>query len=192
MIIACLGDSITAGSPLWDPDPDVRKKIEHPDERSQWAWWAMRMHGELDLRNFGVYGERTDQIAKRFAHAIDGAEAVVVQGGINDIVQGRPVEQAAANLAGMLHRARHAGLRVALADVLPWNNGDSGAAANIDKLNELIGSIAEGQGVPLFRFSEVLADPSRPTRMRETLTDDGDHPSVEGHRLLGERAFQPF
>jgi lysophospholipase L1-like esterase len=192
VIIACLGDSITAGSPLWDPDPDVRKKIERPDERSQWEWWAMRMHGELDLRNFGVHGERTDQIAKRFAQAVDGAEAIVVQGGINDVVQGRPVEQAAANLAGMLHRARHAGVRVAIADVLPWNNGDSRAAADIDKLNELIRSIAEGQGVPLFRFSETLADPSRPTRMRETLTDDGEHPSVEGHRLLGERAFQPF
>jgi lysophospholipase L1-like esterase len=192
VIIACLGDSITAGSPLWDPDPDVRKKIERPDERSQWEWWAMRMHGDLDLRNFGVNGERTDQIAARFGRAVDGAEAIVVQGGINDIVQGRPVEQAAANLAGMLHRARHAGLRVAIADVLPWNNGDSRAAADIDKLNELIRAIAEGQDVPLFRFSETLADPSRPTRMRETLTEDGDHPSVEGHRLLGERAFQPF
>jgi lysophospholipase L1-like esterase len=192
VIIACLGDSITAGSPLWDPDPEVRKKIERPDERSQWEWWAMRMHGDLDLRNFGVNGERTDQIAARFGKAVDGAEGIVVQGGINDIVQGRPVEQTAANLAGMLHRARHAGLRVAIADVLPWNTGDSRAAADIDKLNELIRSIAEGQDVPLFRFSEVLADPSRPTRMRETLTEDGDHPSVEGHRLLGERAFQPF
>ena len=192
MIIACLGDSITAGSPLWDPDPEVRKKIDRPDERSQWEWWAMRMHGELDLRNFGVHGERTDQIAARFAQAIDGVEAIVIQGGINDVVQGRPVEQAAANLAGMLHRARHAGLRVAIADVLPWNNGDSRAAADIDKLNELIRSIAEGQDVPLLRFNETLADPSRPTRMRETLTEDGDHPSVEGHRLLGERAFRPF
>lgn len=192
MIIACLGDSITAGSPLWDPDPAVRKKIENPDERSQWLWWAMRMHGELELRNFGVHGERTDQIAARFAQAVEGAEALVVQGGINDVVQGRPVEQAAANLAGMLHRARHAGLRVALADVLPWNNGDSRAAGDIDRLNELLRSIAEHQDVPLFPFSETLADPARPSRMRETLTDDGDHPSVEGHRLLGERAFQPF
>jgi len=192
VIIACLGDSITAGSPLWDPDPEVRKKIDRPDERSQWEWWAMRLHGELDLRNFGVHGERTDQIAARFAQAVDGAEAIVVQGGINDVVQGRPVEQAAANLAGMLHRARHMRLRVAIADVLPWNNGDSRAAADIDKLNELIRSIAEGQDVPLLRFNETLADPSRPTRMRETLTEDGDHPSVEGHRLLGERAFRPF
>jgi len=77
-------------------------------------------------------------------------------------------------------------------DVLPWNNGDSRAAGDIDKLNELLRAIADGQGVPLFPFSQTLADPSRPSRMREMLTEDGDHPSVEGHRLLGERAFQPF
>ena len=66
MIIACLGDSITAGSPLWDPDPKARKRIDDPDERSQWEWWAMRKHGEIEMRNFGAYGERTDEIAKRF------------------------------------------------------------------------------------------------------------------------------
>jgi lysophospholipase L1-like esterase len=192
MVIGCLGDSITAGSPLWDPDPEVRAKIEQPDERSQWVWWAMRMHGELDLRNHGVYGERTDEIARRFDAAVAGAEALVVQGGINDVVQGRPVEQTAANLAGMVHRARNAGLRVALVDVLPWNNGDARAASDIARLNELIRSIADNVGVPLFAFSEVLADATRPSRMREDLTVDGDHPSVDGHRLLGERAFRPF
>jgi lysophospholipase L1-like esterase len=192
MIIACLGDSITAGSPCWDPDPQVRARIDDPDERSQWEWWAMRMHGELDLRNFGVYGERTDQIAARFDAAVAGAEAIVVQGGINDIVQGRPVEQAAANLAGMAHRARNAGLRVALADVLPWNNGDGRAANDIARLNALIATIAENIDVPLFPFNATLADPSRPTRMREEWTNDGEHPSVDGHRLLGERAFRPF
>jgi lysophospholipase L1-like esterase len=192
IVVACLGDSITAGSPLWDPDPAVRKKIERPDEQSQWAWWAMVANPDFDLRNHGVYGERTDQISKRFQDAIDGVEALVVQGGINDVVQGRPVEQAAANLAGMVHRARHAGLRVAITDVLPWNNGDRRAAEDIEKLNELIHAIADGQGIPLLPFHATLADPQRPTRMRETLTDDGDHPSVEGHRLLGERAFTPF
>src|SRR5712691_11343454 len=42
MIVACLGDSITAGSPLWDPDAAARALIATPDERSQWEWWAMR------------------------------------------------------------------------------------------------------------------------------------------------------
>jgi lysophospholipase L1-like esterase len=92
----------------------------------------------------------------------------------------------------MAHRARNAGLRVALADVLPWNNGDAKAASEISRLNELIAAIAENNGFPLFPFHATLADPSRPSRMRETVTDDGDHPSVDGHRLLGERAFRPF
>ena len=106
-VVVCLGDSITAGSPLWDPDPVVRERIDAPDERSQWEWWAARRHPGLELRNHGVYGERTDEIAARLDNAVQGATSLVVQGGINDVVQG-----------------------------------------------------------------------------------DGDHPSVEGHRLLGERAFR--
>jgi lysophospholipase L1-like esterase len=192
VIIACLGDSITAGSPLWDPDPAVRAGIESPDERSQWHWWAAQRDPSLEFRNHGVYGERTDQIAARFVAAVEGADAVVVQGGINDIVQGRPIEGAAQNLMGMVHRARGLGLLVAIADVLPWNNGDRRSAEEITRLNALIKGGACGLEIPLFPFHQTLADPSRPSRMRDDLTDDGDHPSVEGHRLLGERAFSAF
>ncbi|HZS24198.1 MAG TPA: GDSL-type esterase/lipase family protein [Gaiellaceae bacterium] len=188
MIVACLGDSITAGSPLWDPDPAVRARIDAPDERSQWGWWAMRAKPSLELRNHGVYGERTDEIAARLAGAVDGVDAIVIQGGINDVAQGRPVETAAQNLAGMAHRALGLGLRVVLVDVLPWNNGDGRSANEIVRLNTLVGAIAGGLGVPLVSFHDVLADPERPHRMRDEWTDDGDHPSVEGHRLLGGQA----
>jgi lysophospholipase L1-like esterase len=189
-VVACLGDSITAGSPLWDPDPAVRARIGGAlDERSQWEWWAARRDSSLDLRNHGVYGQRTDEIAARLEAAVHGADVLVVQGGINDVVQGRPLEQAAANLAGMVEHGRRLGLRVALVDVLPWNNGDGRAASDIARLNTLIASIASGLGVPLLPFHDTLADPDRPHRMRDEWTDDGDHPSIEGHRLLGERAF---
>jgi lysophospholipase L1-like esterase len=189
-VVACLGDSITAGSPLWDPDPDVRARIGGAlDERSQWEWWAMRRDATLELRNHGVYGQRTDEIAARLDAAVEGATMLIVQGGINDVVQNRPVEQAAANLAGMVEHGRRLGLRVALVDVLPWNNGDGRAANDIARLNTLIAAIASGLGVPLLPFHDTLADPERPHRMRDEWTDDGDHPSVEGHRLLGERAF---
>jgi lysophospholipase L1-like esterase len=104
-------------------------------------------------------------------------------------VQSRPVERAAANLAGMVEHGRRLGLRVALVDVLPWNNGDGRAANDIARLNTLIAAIASGLGVPLLPFHDTLADPGRPHRMRDEWTADGDHPSVEGHRLLGERAF---
>jgi lysophospholipase L1-like esterase len=190
VIVACLGDSITAGSPLWDPDPVVRARIGEPDERSQWQWWAARAAPELDFRNHGVYGERTDQIAARFDGADEGAALLIVQGGINDVVQGRPVEDAARNLAGMIERGRALGVQVAVADVLPWNNGDARAAEDITRLNQLVRALADGLGVPLLPFHDTLADPQQPHRMRDECTDDGDHPSVEGHRLLGERAFR--
>jgi lysophospholipase L1-like esterase len=189
VIIACLGDSITAGAPLWDPNPALRAHISEPDERSQWQWWAAQSRPQLDFRNHGVNGERTDQIAARFDEAVQGAEILIVQGGINDIVQCRPIEEAAGNLAGMAERGQRLGLRVALVDVLPWNNGDARAAQDIVGLNGLVSAIADGLGVPVFPFHDTLVDPAEPERMRDEWTDDGNHPSVEGHRLLGERAF---
>jgi lysophospholipase L1-like esterase len=176
-VVACLGDSITAGSPLWDPDPAVRARTVRPDERSQWMWWTAQREPSCDFRNHGVYGERTDQIAKRFDAAVDGAHVLVVQGGINDVVQGRAVEDAAHDLDAMCERGRALGLRVLVADVLPWNNGDARAAADIVRLNELIHLLDAEQ----LAFNATLG----PERMRDEWTDDGDHPSVEGHRLLG-------
>jgi lysophospholipase L1-like esterase len=190
VIIASIGDSITAGSPLWDPDPAVRAdEIPEPDARSQWQWWAAQTRPQLEFRNHGVNGERTDQIAARLNEALNGAEALVVQGGINDVVQRRSVDDAAANLGAMVERAQQLGFRVALADVLPWNNGDDRAAHEIVRLNELVRAITERLAVPLLPFHDTLVDPERPYRMRADWTDDGNHPSVEGHRLLGERAF---
>lgn len=190
-VIACLGDSITAGSPLWDPDPHVRARIGVAlDERSQWEWWAAQLDGTLEFRNHGVYGQRTDEIAARLDTAIAGAGVLIVQGGINDVVQRRPVEEAARNLAAMVERGRDLGLAVAVVDVLPWNNGDGRAASDITRLNTLIAAVAEDLGVPLLPFHDTLADPDCPERMRDEWTDDGDHPSVEGHRLLAERAFR--
>lgn len=191
MFVACLGDSITAGSPYWDPDPVVRAGIDRAlDERSQWEWWAGRKDARLTFRNCGVYGQRTDEIAARLEEAAAGADVLVVQGGINDMVQGRPVEAAAANLHAMVRRGKELGLRVALADVLPWNNGYSKADGPIRDLNARVAAIAAEEGVPLLPFFATLEDPERPGRMREEWTSDGDHPSVEGYRRLGELAFE--
>src|SRR6516225_5324855 len=186
IVVAVAGDSISAGSPLWDPDPHVRARIPTPEERSQWQWWASLADARLEFRTTAVYGERTDQIARRLDLVLAAADVLVVQGGINDVVQRRPVEEAARNFEAMLERGRAAGLALAVADVLPWNNGDARAADDIQRLNALIHQL----GAPLLPFHDTLADPVDPTRMRDGLTDDGDHPSVEGHRLLGEQAFR--
>jgi lysophospholipase L1-like esterase len=190
IVVAVAGDSISAGSPLWDPDPAVRARIATPDERSQWQWWAARADARLEFRTTAVYAERTDEIARRLDLVLPGADVLVVQGGINDVVQRRSIEEAAQNLEMMLARGRAAGLALAVTDVLPWNNGDKRTAADIGRLNARIRDIAATTGVSLLPFHDTLADPADPTRMRLGLTDDGDHPSIEGHRLLGERAFE--
>ena len=70
-----------------------------------------------------MFGERTDEIAQRFEECTDGADALIVQGGINDIAQARPVSAAADDLRSMVERGEQAGLETYLVDVLPWNNG---------------------------------------------------------------------
>ncbi len=94
MLVACLGDSITEGSPYWDS----RRGTGNPE--GQWEHWARLAHPELTFANHGIYGQRTHEIARRFDAAVAGADVLIVQGGINDIAQGRPIDKAAANLAG--------------------------------------------------------------------------------------------
>jgi len=172
--VAALGDSITAGSP-WDDDPAIG-----------WPAAAAATDSRLRFTVRAVYGKRTDEIAAWLDDAAAGAEVLVVQGGINDIAQGLPVSRAAENLRAMIRRGQELGLRVAVADVLPWNNGWPRAEAAIRELNALI----EGMGVPVLPFHETLEDPERPGRMREDWTVEGDHPSVDGYRRLGELAFR--
>ena len=190
IVVAVAGDSISAGSPLWDPDEAVRTRIASPDERSQWQFWASRADARLEFRTTAVYGERTDQIARRLELVLTGADVLVVQGGINDVVQRRSVDETARNLEAMLDRGRAAGLALALADVLPWNNGDARAAEHIARLNALVRQFAAAAGATLLPFHDTLVDRAQPHRMGPGLTDDGDHPSIEGHRLLGEHAFR--
>lgn len=183
-MVVALGDSITEGSPGYD-------SRSGGDETSQWEHWAARIDPRLEFRNRGIHGQRTDEILARLESCAGGAHVLVVQGGINDIAQGRSVERAAADLRTMVQRGRELGLRVAIADVLPWNNGWPDAEPKIRRLNELIAELARDESVPLLPFHDTLEDPERPGRMRDDWTHpDGDHPSVEGYRRLGEVAFR--
>jgi len=190
--VAALGDSITAGSPLWDPDEKIRASIgSSADPRSQYEYWAERRLPGTSFSNCGVAGERTDEIAARLEDCARGADVLVVQGGINDIAQRRPVEDAAANLRAMVERGKQLGLRVALVEVLPWNNGYPAAAAPIRRLNRSIARIGREHDVLVYPWYERLEDPAAPGRMKAEWTIEGDHPSVAGYRRLGEALRLP-
>jgi lysophospholipase L1-like esterase len=187
-VVASLGDSITAGSPLWDPDREIR--AQRPDAinpQSQYQYWAQALlKARVRFRNCGVLGERTDEIAERLDRCARGAKVLVVQGGINDIAQGRPPDEAARNLDAMVRRGQDAGLDVVLVEILPWNNGFPDAVEPIARLNALIAGIGRRRGVPVLPFHATLEDPRTPGHMRADETLDGDHPNVIGYRKLGE------
>jgi len=172
--VAAIGDSITAGSP-WDGDP-----------ATGWPAAAAAADPRLHFTVRAGYGKRTDEIAAWLHEAATGADVLVVQGGINDIAQGRAVATAAENMAALVARGRELVSDVCVANVLPWNNGWPDAEPGIRELNALL----ERLGVRVLRFHETLEDVERPGRMREEWTVDGDHPSLEGYRRLGELAFR--
>lgn len=189
--MAALGDSITAGTPLWDPNPGFRSQIPEPDRRSQYGYWAERALPGTRFRNCGVNGQRTDQIAGRLARCADGADVLMVQGGVNDIAQGLPVDGAAENLRAMVRRGKALGLRVALVELLPWNGGHPAADRPIRRLNRRIAAIGREEDVTVIDWYDVLEDPRRPGRMRLRWTTDLAHPSVQGYRRLGEAIELP-
>ena len=111
---------------------------------------------------------------------------LVVQGGINDVAQGRPGSDAADDLRSLVERGKAAGLETYLVDVLPWNNGHPAVDPEIASLNRLIAEVGADTGVEVIGWHDLLEDPNEPGVMSAELTADGDHPSIEGYRLLGE------
>ena len=191
IVVAALGDSITAGSPGFNPSHGMAKLLGQGEvPKSQWEYWAQQKDPRLEFRNCGVYGERTDEIAKRLRSCGRGAAVLVVQGGINDIAQGRPVTTAAANLRRMVVRGKKLGLEVEIAQLIPWNNGHPTYDGEIRMLNRLVDGIGSDLHVRVLPFYRVLLDPDRPGQMKNIWTAEGDHPSVTGYRRLGELAFR--
>jgi lysophospholipase L1-like esterase len=191
ILVAALGDSITSGSPGFNPSHGMAKLLGQGEvPKSQWEYWAQQKDPRLEFRNCGVFGERTDEIAKRLLSCGRGADVLVVQGGINDIAQGRSVATAAANLRRMVVRGKKLGLDVEIAQLIPWNNGHPTYDGEIRTLNRLIDGIGRDQHVRVLPFYRVLLDPDRPGQMKNIWTADGDHPSVTGYRRLGELAFR--
>ena len=105
-------------------------------------------------------------------------------------MQGQGSELAAEYLRAMVRHGKKLGLRVSIANVLPWNRGRPGTDESIKMLNGLIDKLASDEDVPVVPFYATLEDTDTPGRMRDEWTSDGNHPSVEGYRRLGELAFR--
>jgi lysophospholipase L1-like esterase len=191
-LIVALGDSTTAGTPLF------KSPIEAPpngagDETSQFAYWLMKTHPEWEVRNRGVNGERSDQIRARWARDVAAANpaAVVIIAGVNDVYQGRPVEHVTRELRAMYDLAAAARMPVVAGTIVPYNTATPEQNGKMRAINDWIR--AEAARDANIEFADTRAAVARPDNADLLRSSpDGLHPDADGYRLMAgpiERAL---
>lgn len=190
-MIVCLGDSTTAGTPLFKSPVEAPPDGEG-DERSQFPYWLGRAHPDWQVFNAGVNGDRTDQIAARFDRDVLTRQprVVVIIAGVNDIYQNLPADRVTTQLAAMYDRARAAGLAVIAGTIVPYNTATADQNARMHVVNDWITSQAVHR--PRFWVADTraaAADPADPDRLSGS--PDGLHPDIDGYRRMAE-AIEPL
>jgi lysophospholipase L1-like esterase len=189
ILVVALGDSTTAGTPAFlsplEAPPDGRG-----DPESQYSYWLTRARPGWKALNRGVNGERADQIRARFARDVEAVHPrdVIVLAGVNDVYQGRPLEDAEADLLWMYRRAKTLGIVPVAATVLPFTRASKDQNHRLAALNSWIRAAAKTEKIPFCDAATAVADPKDPARLKGS--PDGLHPDVAGYRALGEALAQ--
>ena len=185
-VIVALGDSTTAGTPLFKSPIEVPPDGEG-DETSQFPYWLMQAHPEWDVRNRGVNGERSDQIRARWTRdvaAVNPAAAVIIAG-VNDVYQGLAVEHVTRELRAMYDLAAAARIPVIAGSIVPYNTATPEQNAKMRAINEWIR--AEAARDPNITFADTRAAVARDDNPDMLMSSpDGLHPDAGGYRLMAE------
>lgn len=177
--IALLGDSITAQNAV-----DV-----HYADRGYFTWANIFMGQAFTLiKNAGVGGERTDQIANRVKADIIAYNPAwcIVAGGTNDISQGRTAATAFNNLVSIYTKLLENGIRVVALTVPPsasWSTDDQ--KKQWFTLNDLIlDYAAKTMGIISVDTGAVLGEVAFGS-VRTGFTVDNTHPSAKAACIMG-------
>ena len=143
MTIVCLGDSTTAGTPLFKSPVEAPPHGEG-DERSQFAYWLRVTHPGWTVLNCGVNGERSDQIAARFDRdvAAHRPDIVIVIAGVNDVYQGRPADHVTSQLEAIYRRVFELGARLVAGSIVPYNTATADQNSRMHAINDWIRNTA--------------------------------------------------
>ena len=186
MTVVCLGDSTTAGTPLFKSPVEAPPNGEG-DERSQFPYWLRQAHPEWRVHNCGVNGERTDQIAARFDRDVlqHQPAVVVIIAGVNDVYQNLSADLVTAQLAAMYDRAAAANIPVVAGTIVPYNTATPDQNARMHAVNAWI---TAQRGVRS-RFAVVdtraaVADSADADRLAGS--PDGLHPDIDGYRRMAD------
>lgn len=192
---AVLGDSLAAGLHL-DAGTYRNVSARHPLN------WANGLSGgrlqfvSANRGNFGVSGERSDQIMARIPAVIaSGAGVVWLIDGTNDIAQQYPTgptcaQTAAANIIATCRALLTAGCAVILELVPGAQNYTAAQIGYLNSLNQrLIEYAATAQEVYLHDSSRMILNPTNGTgalAWNTGYTQDGTHPAVAGAYYWGK------
>ncbi len=161
--IVAFGDSLTAGFGLAPPD-SFPARLEK----------ALKARGHaVEIVNAGVSGDTTAAGLARFEWSIpDRTDAVIVELGANDALQGREPEAARANLDAILTKLAARGIEVLLAGMKSPRNWDK---AYLDAFDRIFPELASKHGAVFYPFflEGVALDAS-------LKLPDGLHPNAEG------------
>ncbi len=192
--IACLGDSLTAGSPGfsgfsgWSGNP-----------KSQYEYWLEQLvqqkfpDAEVDIVNFGVGGNTIWQMQYRFKRDVlrlmPAPDHVILMGGINDILgHGALAQEVIADYAELTTRFYDAGARLIAMEIAP----STVTRTYVDRIKEAnagIHDIASKRNAPVVPIYAALQDASGSGLDPAFDIGDGVHFNVAGYNRIGETIF---
>ena len=189
-LIVALGDSTTAGTPLFlsplEAPPNGRG-----DERSQYSYWLMQLQPAWRVLNRGINGERSDQIAARFDRDVLGAkpDAAIIIAGVNDVYQDRELEHVTTHLRDMYDRAKAAKIPVVAGTIVPFNTATPEQNRKMQAINQWIAAQpAKDPNVAVADTRAAVA--ARGDANKLAASPDGLHPDVNGYRQMAD-ALEP-
>jgi acyl-CoA thioesterase-1 len=177
-VIACFGDSLTAGLGL-DPGQSFPDLLQHELDARGYSYRVV---------NLGVSGETTGDGLARIGMVVAEKPAIaVLEFGANDGLRGQPVPNTESNLGQAIETLQNAGARVLLAGItLPPNYG----MEYVHRFDAMFRALAATYKLPLIPF--LLADVAGNPRLMQR---DGLHPNADGTRIVAAtvwRALEPM
>lgn len=202
--IVCFGDSITAQD--WPDYLQLKCKEEGLRNvsiirRATSGSRILRQYSCITYESYGYMGK------KRFDHEVptDGADMVIIQQGINDIIHPvgteinpfRPmsdlptVSELIDGLNWYIEKSREYGYKVVLGTLLPiegWRTYADFREEMKNEFNDYMKNCKTVDGV--IDFAESVCNPSNPKSFL-AVCDSGDHlhPSADGYRAMADAAF---
>lgn len=154
------------------------------DSITQHGYWVLELERKLGERvtNLGVGGDSARMASERFDRDVLPLkpEILVFFLGTNDIGWGATADQLAAALGDMTQRAKAAGIRVVLCELLARRG-----YGVIPEYNRAIAALAAQEDVPLIQWFDATRDPTT-NEMKPGFAPDGVHPVRLGGRAMVE------